>query len=222
MFFLTSYRPQSHQGPLNPSVDSTPSLRQYSVSARNPPFPFRGPPNPTLDARWIALEKLNYLRLDDEDLRRSGNNPHAIRWPEEMGGGYMGSLEVVYHIHCLNLIRRSLFLYYPHYQHDPIFDDPVFSIEERLDGCIDILRQRLICAADSSPMAFYWIKGYPRPYPNFNTWHKCRDYDALQAWAEQQSVGAPPSWDALRRATAEADDEFDGPPRAADHPRPAV
>lgn len=195
---------------------------------------------------------MSYLRLSKEDLYRSGNSPHAIKWPEDMGGGYMGSLEIVYHVHCLNLLRQSLFPYYQYYKNDRIFDDPKFAIEERLgkhlllhplsltrdpeglisgnpgeqlsnwyiDSCLDILRQRLMCDADSSPMAFYWIKGYPRPYPNFNTWHKCRNYDELQDWAAQRHVDRPSSWEALRMATPESD-IFDKPPTADMHPRPA-
>ena len=44
----------------------------------------------------------------------------------------MASMEVIYHMHCLNLLRKSTFYNHEYYKEDPVFDDPVLSAETRI------------------------------------------------------------------------------------------
>ena len=37
----------------------------------------------------------------------------------------------------------------------------------------------------------YWVKRYDHPYPDFNTEHKCRDFDAVWRWAQERQVVMP-------------------------------
>ena len=66
-------------------------------------------------------------------------------------------------------------------------------------------------------MPFYWVKGYPRPYPNWNTWHTCQDYDALIDWTEQHKIPHPARWEDLRAFATHEFDEFLEP---SAHPGP--
>ena len=66
-------------------------------------------------------------------------------------------------------------------------------------------------------MAFYWVKDYPRPYPNLNTWHMCGDYEAMTAATESHRVAPPRSWEDWRTQNVT---EFDAPLEAEQHPRP--
>ena len=44
----------------------------------------------------------------------------------------MATLEVIYHLHCLNLLRKSTFVDHEYYSDDPVFQDPKFDIKFRL------------------------------------------------------------------------------------------
>ena len=44
----------------------------------------------------------------------------------------MASLEVVYHMHCLNFLRKASFVDYEYYKNDPVFEDPVFAVGFRI------------------------------------------------------------------------------------------
>ena len=74
-----------------------------------------------------------------------------------------------------------------------------------------------MCNADTGLMAFYWVKGYERPYPNWNTWHMCPNYDDILAWTDENRVEMPLRWEDWRPPGVY---EFDGPPEPQDHPMP--
>ena len=44
----------------------------------------------------------------------------------------MASLEVVYHFHCLNFLRKATYFNFEYYKNDAVFDDPYFPAEERI------------------------------------------------------------------------------------------
>ena len=54
--------------------------------------------------------------------------------------------------------------------------------------CVEMLRQLLMCNADVGIISFHWVKGYKRPYPDFNTWHQCRDFDQVLKWTQDHRL----------------------------------
>lgn len=44
-----------------------------------------------------------------------------------------------------------------------------------------------MCNSDPRLITFHWVKDNPVPYPDFNTWHQCRDVDATVEWAEKNA-----------------------------------
>jgi hypothetical protein len=42
-----------------------------------------------------------------------------------------------------------------------------------------MIRQTLTCYGDTGIVTNSWVKGYPSPYPDFSTWHKCRKIEPL-------------------------------------------
>jgi hypothetical protein len=52
-----------------------------------------------------------------------------------------------------------------------------------LAHCLDYLRQVLMCNADYTVFGFYFVKDHSTGM-NFNTEHKCKNYDDILAWAE--------------------------------------
>ncbi|KAE9367279.1 hypothetical protein N431DRAFT_320380, partial [Stipitochalara longipes BDJ] len=81
-------------------------------------------------------------------------------------GGYMATLEIFHQIHCLVSAYPDV-------------------MRNHLDHCIEIIRQVLMCNADLGLITFHWVKDNPTPYPDFNTWHTCRDPEAILALAKE-------------------------------------
>lgn len=55
--------------------------------------------------------------------------------------------------------------------------------------CLDILRQQLMCTVDIAVLGkVWWNRDAPVPFPDFNTKHKCRNYDAIRQWAEERQA----------------------------------
>ena len=60
--------------------------------------------------------------------------------------------------------------------------------------CLDILRQQLMCTVDIGVLGqVWWNRNEPLALPDFNTQHKCRNFDAVRRWAlEHQAPEAVP------------------------------
>jgi hypothetical protein len=70
---------------------------------------------------------------------------------------------------------------------NPIKPSPVLKGQPA--HCLDILRQQLMCTVDIAVLGkVWWNKDSPVPFPDFNTKHKCRNYDAIRQWAEDRQA----------------------------------
>ena len=55
--------------------------------------------------------------------------------------------------------------------------------------CLDILRQQLMCSVDVGVLGQVWVHpDHPEPFVDFNTEHKCRNFDEIRAWAQQNQL----------------------------------
>ncbi len=58
--------------------------------------------------------------------------------------------------------------------------------------CLDILRQVLMCNPDVGVLGQVWWQPddetNPMPFVDFNTKHRCRDYEAVRVWAEAHQL----------------------------------
>ena len=72
----------------------------------------------------------------------------------------------------------------------------------KLDHCADLLRQKLLCDADTGVVTYNWVRHMSHPTPNFNTVHKCRDFEAVRKWAKAHRAPVPFAGKVLRMATA--------------------
>ncbi len=53
-----------------------------------------------------------------------------------------------------------------------------------LAHCLDILRQQLMCTVDIGVLGqVWWNRDQPTAYPDFNTQHKCRNFEEVRQWA---------------------------------------
>ena len=56
-------------------------------------------------------------------------------------------------------------------------------INKSADHCIDMIRQVLMCHADTGLVPFHWVEGSRAAFPDFSTWHRCRDPEDVLSWA---------------------------------------
>jgi len=58
--------------------------------------------------------------------------------------------------------------------------------------CLDILRQQLMCTVDVGVLGQVWFQPDeskpPGAFVDFNTMHKCRNFDAIRNWAEKHQL----------------------------------
>lgn len=65
--------------------------------------------------------------------------------------------------------------------------------------CIDILRQQLMCTVDVGLLGqIWWDKDYPQAFPDFNTQHICRNFEAVRKWAQESQAPVDVPVDYLR------------------------
>ncbi|KAK5139989.1 hypothetical protein LTR04_003219 [Oleoguttula sp. CCFEE 6159] len=151
---------------------------------------FRQNAGPEVDAAWTSL---------------------GVDLSEKYGGGFPANVEGLHHLHCLNLLRQSLYYNFDYYHkrgegafvnNDAILRLHVYlqianEANEPKAHCLDILRQQLMCTVDIGVLGqVWWNKDEPTAYPDFNTKHKCRNFDAVRQWAEthQAPDEVPPDY----------------------------
>lgn len=48
-----------------------------------------------------------------------------------------------------------------------------------------------MCDADVGVVTYNWVKHHSYPVPNFNTLHKCRNFDAISEWSTANQARMP-------------------------------
>jgi hypothetical protein len=136
---------------------------------------------------------------------------------QEYGGGFLGNVEGLHHLHCLvrihtkagernmltfqNLLRQTLHWNYDYYlaKKEGPFMNSEYIVRIHTTHCLDILRQVLMCTPDTGILGQVWWqpKGEPSPMPfvDFNTQHRCRDYQAVREWAEEHQIPPEKNFD---------------------------
>jgi Mycotoxin biosynthesis protein UstYa len=142
-------------------------------------------------------------------MTKLGHSLDAVQYPPEMGGvsfpvfylssssndrfypyqGYLAYLESAHQLHCLQALWEDHhFAKYPHLfpgLAEKLRTQPNIT-EYHYEHCVDVIRNRLMCTADSQLVTFRWVEGVSGPYPYFNTKHTCNNYEALLEWDQSR------------------------------------
>ncbi|KAI9734546.1 MAG: hypothetical protein M1834_002147 [Cirrosporium novae-zelandiae] len=111
---------------------------------------------------------------------------------------YLIQLEVFHQIHCVDLIRKALYVpEVPRYRSE--FTDYFFGDgttrnfggkdAQHIDHCLDWLRQSLLCNADITPISWQSDPVAKKPLPQLPVTKSCRDMDGVWNWARENAVG---------------------------------
>lgn len=126
------------------------------------------------------------------DGPRSGLTPKThVHISPRYGGGYPANVEGLHHLHCLNLLRQALYYNYNYYHALGLgaFSNDDYILQFHVTHCLDILRQQLMCMVDVGVLGQVWtFRKEPSAFVDFNTEHKCRDFEAVRKWAEKRQL----------------------------------
>ncbi|KAH8650043.1 hypothetical protein BX600DRAFT_517261 [Xylariales sp. PMI_506] len=171
---------------------------QYSMTSFNGSFMketiYRLPGSPEVDAAWEALG-VDYragVISKDEGLA-SGLSTHHVQRAQKYGGGFFVNVEGMHHLHCLNLLRKALYFNIDYYKAlgKHAFKNDDYILQLHVTHCLDTIRQVLMCNVDTGVLGQVWVDpAKPNAFPEFNTRHVCKNYDAVRSWAEAHQ--APP------------------------------
>ncbi|KAK0653337.1 Cyclochlorotine biosynthesis protein O [Lasiodiplodia hormozganensis] len=157
---------------------------------------FRQDASPEVDAAWESLG-VNYrgVAIPADKAGKAGIAKDQVKVSEKYGGGYPANVEGLHHLHCLNLLRQTLYYNYDYYRNEGkgAFLNADHIVRKHVSHCLDIIRQQLMCTVDTGVLGQVWYKPHDAPleaYVDFNTHHKCRNFDAVRAWAEEHQMPA--------------------------------
>ncbi|KAJ4289685.1 hypothetical protein N0V90_011014 [Kalmusia sp. IMI 367209] len=161
---------------------------------------YRQPEGPEVDKAWEGLG-VDYrpIILPSEEAEKSGLRPDQVKVQESFGGGYIANVEGLHHLHCLNVLRKSLKWNYDYYvaQKKPPFSNSEGVVRFHVTHCLDVLRQQLMCVPDIGVLGQVWWQPenevQPIPFVDFNTKHRCRDFEGVRQWTEAHQL--PPEED---------------------------
>ncbi|CAI7675679.1 unnamed protein product [Penicillium manginii] len=174
-------------------VSSTGSLLRESI--------FRQDASPEVDAAWDSLG-VNYrgIRVPAEDAEESGLAVDQVRIKDKYGGGFPAEVEGFRRLRCLNVLRQSLYYNYSYYHSrgEGVFGNNSYIVRRQVSYCLDIIRQQLMCTVDTGVVGQIWIyPENPEPYVDFETHHKCKNFEDIRQWVEKSQLPEKPPWDFL-------------------------
>ncbi|CAD6444379.1 4caf3544-55f1-43c9-a686-2f3867f19e4f [Sclerotinia trifoliorum] len=166
---------------------SAPTKKVRFDGTFNRSSPYKGPPSPEVDALWDEVTELGTMSISEDVFQHLNASKHAVKLPSSLGGGRLAVFETIHQIHCVQALWQAA---YPEYY----TKQTKFKISHpkdwynHLDHCADMLRQKLMCDADTAFITYNWMKGYRSPSPNFNVQHECRDFNAILEYARDNQV----------------------------------
>lgn len=153
---------------------------------------YRRDASPEVDAAWEKLG-VNYrgIQVPEEQAEAAGISKGHVKINKKYGGGYPANVEGLHHLHCLNLLRQTSKYNFDYYKAlgEGAFKNNDMIVKLHVTHCLDIIRQQLMCRADVGVFGQVWTQPEsPKAFVDFNTKHKCVNYDAIRQWAEEHQL----------------------------------
>ncbi|KAI1870339.1 uncharacterized protein JN550_005267 [Neoarthrinium moseri] len=136
--------------------------------------PYKGDPSQEQDDNWNELYQKVFIPTKEEltshGFPESGITPNPDDEEKEWWSVY-----VFHQLHCLNLLRMSLF---PDYYNRT--NDPLLSVTH-LQHCVETLRRSLLCASDTTPFSFRYINSTMQTHEWDRAPHVCKNFEKIHA-----------------------------------------
>ncbi|PLB50800.1 hypothetical protein P170DRAFT_474356 [Aspergillus steynii IBT 23096] len=189
---LTDSSINAQEGPIGPSRRLLDVRFTGTFNVNNS---FKGPPNLETAAAWGGILRPGVLAVEKDTWERSKPQypDSSVQIPSVIGdrseSKYMATLEVTHQLNCLyNLVKLNYLNHFEDLQKSR--EHNLAHEQERVDHCIDILRQKIMCDADSNLVTYNWVQRVRSPVANFNSHHQCHDFKEVMGWAEEHSFAS--------------------------------
>ncbi|EME44325.1 hypothetical protein DOTSEDRAFT_53464 [Dothistroma septosporum NZE10] len=162
--------------------------------SRDPPRQFRqngplyvGNPTQDIDNAWAELLDDQYFYITADQAQAAWGDGYQKYWRDESYGGYRAGLSVFHTLHCLNLLRKTIYKEY-YWKHS--FKGLNAELQMyHIDHCVDIIRQSIQCSADLTPIPVTWYDAESgRSTIDSERVHTCRSIDELRRWTTQEAA----------------------------------
>lgn len=100
------------------------------------------------------------------------------------------SVEGFHQLHCLNMLRLALFTNHEFYADVKAFR-PGQPVQEHLDHCVDMIRERLMCTMDTTLEPWLWRGRKGDAVADSQRVHVCRDFEGIRRWVAERE------WDGI-------------------------
>ncbi|TLD29275.1 hypothetical protein PspLS_03631 [Pyricularia sp. CBS 133598] len=161
-----------------------------------------------VDQAWqsIGANMRNIVVQDKEIIPGLNLNKSHVQVAKHYGGGYVLELQTFRNIHCLNILRKSLYFNARQYHGAIDGSQSPKEVREELDVCLETLRQQLMCLANDSAHGFIWVDHTStRIAPDINRNHSiCHNFNKIRLWAESRQVPKAPPEDYYHLAAVES------------------
>ncbi|KAF2788811.1 hypothetical protein K505DRAFT_393833, partial [Melanomma pulvis-pyrius CBS 109.77] len=125
------------------------------------------------DDAWRDLLDHVNIRASNAELRST--NQTSVALSNEHSS--LVWMDVSHQLHCVKYLRQ--WIYRQHY-HPEVSSDEEPHWLLHIDHCLDLIRQALMCRADTSLMTFKWAAGNRKPMLKLESpEHVCIDWDDL-------------------------------------------
>ncbi|KAI1135016.1 hypothetical protein F5Y05DRAFT_421759 [Hypoxylon sp. FL0543] len=136
--------------------------------------PYAGPPSREIDRAWAKL--LDHVNIRASDRELASWNQTSVQLPS--GQGYLVWMD--------KYLRQ--WIYRDHY-HPEVGPEETPHWLLHIDHCLDLIRQALMCRADTSLMTFRWAADRREPMLKLESpEHVCVDWKALMEKVESRRV----------------------------------
>ncbi|XXH01579.1 hypothetical protein Hte_007939 [Hypoxylon texense] len=180
---LFAYPFHSCSGPLN-----TLTLTGEALALRRQRFvlseesPYVGSPSKDVDRAWAKL--LDHVNIRAYDRELTFSNQTSVPLPGREGS--LVWMDVSHQLHCVKYLRQ--WVYRDHY-HPEVGSEEMPHLLLHIDHCLDLIRQALMCRADTSLMTFHWAAGRREPMLKLvSPEHVCVDWKDLMEKVKSRRV----------------------------------
>lgn len=129
------------------------------------------------DAVWAGFTTNGFVAIPHDEAAEFGL-PLAEDFPDDPSKGVY-VLEAFHEIHCVIYLRETI--------QDLLAGKSVDHKAVHINHCYDALRQAIQCRADDTPIYI----PYRSRLTGDGQYRRCRDWDALEAWAQKHTACWP-------------------------------
>ncbi|KAF1963933.1 hypothetical protein BU23DRAFT_72452 [Bimuria novae-zelandiae CBS 107.79] len=144
--------------------------------------PYAGPPSERVDEAWKKL--LHHINIRVSHGEMQSTNQTSV--PLADGNGFLAWMDVSHQLHCVKYLRQ--WIYRQHYHPDVGLDEEPHWLLH-IDHCLDLIRQALMCRADTSIMTFNWVANRSEPMLKLDSpEHVCIDWEDLMRKVQDRRI----------------------------------